>query len=59
MNQSQLIEKVARETELNQAAAGQAVKAMVKAILDLFRARSADIPNSCIVFPGRFGSGEP
>jgi DNA-binding protein HU-beta len=34
MNQSQLIEKVARETELNQAAAGQAVKAMVKAILD-------------------------
>jgi nucleoid DNA-binding protein len=34
MNQSQLIEKVARETELNQAAAGQAVKAMAKAILD-------------------------
>jgi nucleoid DNA-binding protein len=34
MNQSQLIETVARETELNQAAAGQAVKAMVKAILD-------------------------
>ena len=34
MNQSQLIEKVAQETELNRAAAGQAVKAMVKAILD-------------------------
>jgi DNA-binding protein HU-beta len=34
MNQSQLIEKVARATELSQAAAGQAVKAVVNAILD-------------------------
>ena len=33
MNQSQLIEKVAQATELNQAAAGQAVKAVVNAIL--------------------------
>ena len=34
MNQSELIEKVARVTELNQRAAGQAVKAVVDAILD-------------------------
>ena len=34
MNQSELIEKVARATELNQRAAGQAVKAVVNAILD-------------------------
>ena len=34
MTQSELIEKVAQVTELNQAAAGQAVKAVVKAILD-------------------------
>src|SRR6267143_3426894 len=34
MNQSQLIEKVALATELSQTAAGQAVKAMVNAILD-------------------------
>ena len=34
MNQSELIEKVARATELNQTAAGQAVKAVVTAILD-------------------------
>jgi DNA-binding protein HU-beta len=34
MNQSELIEKVARATELNQWAAGQAVKAVVDAILD-------------------------
>jgi DNA-binding protein HU-beta len=34
MNQSELIEKVAQATELNQAAAGQAVKAVVSAILD-------------------------
>src|SRR6476660_9524470 len=34
MNQSELIEKVARATELNQAAAGQPVKAVVNAILD-------------------------
>ena len=34
MNQSVLIEKVARATELNQTAAGQAVKAVVTAILD-------------------------
>ena len=34
MNQSELIERVARATELNQQAAGQAVKAVVSAILD-------------------------
>ena len=34
MNQSELIENVAQATELNQAAAGQAVKAVVNAILD-------------------------
>src|SRR5437868_4780136 len=34
MNQSQLIEKVARAAELSQATAGQAVKALVNAILD-------------------------
>src|SRR5262244_4518382 len=34
MNQSELIEKVARATELNQATAGHAVKAVVNAILD-------------------------
>jgi DNA-binding protein HU-beta len=34
MNQSELIEKVAQATELNPAAAGQAVKAVVNAILD-------------------------
>ena len=34
MNQSELIEKVAQATQLNQAAAGQAVKAAVNAILD-------------------------
>jgi DNA-binding protein HU-beta len=34
MNQSELIEKVARATELNQRAAGQAVKAVTNAILD-------------------------
>jgi nucleoid DNA-binding protein len=34
MNQSELIAKIARTTELNQAAAGQAVKAVVNAILD-------------------------
>ena len=34
MNQSELIEKVAQATELNQAMAGQAVKAVVNAILD-------------------------
>src|SRR6266852_8350586 len=34
MNQSELIEKVVQATELNQAAAGQAVKAVVNAILD-------------------------
>ena len=34
MNQSELIEKVAQATELNQAAAGRAVKAAVNAILD-------------------------
>jgi DNA-binding protein HU-beta len=34
MNQAELIEKVAQATELNQAAAGQAVKAVANAILD-------------------------
>ncbi len=34
MNQSELIEKVAQATELNQAVAGQAVKAVANAILD-------------------------
>ena len=34
MNQSELIEKVAQVSELNQAAAGRAVKAVVNAILD-------------------------
>src|ERR1700730_12618409 len=34
MNQSELIEKVAQTTELNQAAAGQAVKAVVNALLE-------------------------
>src|ERR1700732_1025729 len=34
MNQSELIEKVAQTTELNQAAAGQAVKGGVNAIFD-------------------------
>ena len=34
MNQSELIEKVSQTTELNQAAAGQAVKAVVNAIFD-------------------------
>jgi DNA-binding protein HU-beta len=34
MNQSELIERVAQATELNQAAASQAVKAVVYAILD-------------------------
>jgi len=33
MNQSEVIEKVAQATELNQAAAGQAVKAVVNAII--------------------------
>src|SRR6201984_923619 len=34
MNQSELTEKVAQATELNQAGAGQAVKAVVNAILE-------------------------
>ena len=34
MNQSELIDKVAQATALSQAAAGQAVKAVVNAILD-------------------------
>ena len=41
MNQSELIEKVAQATELTQAAAGQAVKAVVKAILDALSAGEA------------------
>ena len=41
MNQSELIEKVAQATELNIAAAGQAVKAVVNAILDALLAGEA------------------
>ena len=41
MNQSELIEKVAQTTELNQAAAGQAVKAVVNAIFDALVAGEA------------------
>jgi DNA-binding protein HU-beta len=41
MNQFELIENVAQATELNQAAAGQAVKAVVKAILDALLAGEA------------------
>ena len=41
MNQSELIEKVAQATELNQAMAGQAVKAAVNAILDALVAGEA------------------
>src|SRR5258708_5893988 len=41
MNQSELIEKVAQATELNQAGGGQAVKAGVTAILDALLAGDA------------------
>src|ERR1700694_465395 len=41
MNQSELIEKVAQATELNQAAAGHAVKPVVNAILDALLAGDA------------------
>ena len=41
MNQSELIEKVAQATELNQAAASQAVKAVVNAIFDALSAGEA------------------
>ena len=41
MNQSELIEKVAQATELNQATAGQAVKAVVNAVLDALLAGDA------------------
>src|SRR5260370_6976962 len=41
MNQYELIEKVAQATELNQAAAGHAVKAVVNAILDALLAGDA------------------
>jgi DNA-binding protein HU-beta len=41
MNQSELIEKVAQATEVNQATAGQAVKAVVNAILDALLAGEA------------------
>ena len=41
MNQSELIEKVARATELNQRTAGHAVKAVVTAILDSLVAGAA------------------
>jgi nucleoid DNA-binding protein len=41
MNQSQLIEKVARDAELNQRVAGQAVKAVVNVIIDSLTAGEA------------------
>jgi DNA-binding protein HU-beta len=41
MNQSELIEKVSQATELSQAAAGQAVKAVVNAILNSLLAGEA------------------
>jgi DNA-binding protein HU-beta len=41
MNQSELIEKVAQATQLDHAAAGQAVKAVVNAILDALVAGDA------------------
>ena len=41
MNQSELIEKVAQATELNQVTAGQAVKAVVNAVLDALLAGEA------------------
>src|SRR6516165_2272942 len=41
MNQSELIEKVARAAELNQVAAGQALKAVVNAIRDSLAAGEA------------------
>src|SRR5712692_9265543 len=41
MNQSELIEKVAQATELNQTVAGHAVKAVVSAILDALLAGEA------------------
>jgi nucleoid DNA-binding protein len=41
MNQSELIEKVGQATELNQTAAGHAVKAVVNAILDALVAGDA------------------
>jgi DNA-binding protein HU-beta len=41
MNQSELIEKVVQATELNQAAAGHAVKSVVNAILDALLAGEA------------------
>ena len=41
MNQSELIEKVAQVTALNQAAAGHAVKAVVNVILDSLLAGEA------------------
>src|SRR5882724_1648603 len=41
MNQSELIEKVAQTSELNQAAAGRAVKAVVNTILDALVAGDA------------------
>jgi DNA-binding protein HU-beta len=41
MNQSELIEKVAKATELNQSAVGQALKGVVNAILDALVAGEA------------------
>src|SRR6476661_2927006 len=41
MNQSELIEKVAQATELNQTTAGQAVKAVINAVLDALLAGEA------------------
>ena len=41
MNQSELIERVAQATELNQAAAGRAVKAVINVIVDALVAGEA------------------
>ena len=41
MNQSELVERVAKATELNTRLAGQAVKAVVAAILDSLAAGDA------------------
>ncbi len=52
MNQSELIEKVAQATELNQAAAGHAVKAVVNAILDALLAGDAVRVSGLGIFKG-------
>jgi hypothetical protein len=51
MNQSELIEKVAQVSELNQAAAGRAVKAVVNAILDTLVAGDGEPSGQCAALP--------